>query len=424
MTPAPTQPRDPLVWCGLLATGFLAMVMVRLSTPPAPYFDEIHYVPAARALLEGSEWLNREHPPLGKILLALGMAVFGDNALGWRIMPALAGTLALYAAMRALWHAGHDRFGTIACGVLLASGGFLYVQSRIAMLDVFMAAFLMVALWQLAAAVRQPETGRRRLIMAGVALGLSLASKWNVAPLLPLPGLAFLAARFAAGRRRLLLSRRGIPVPGVSLAEAALWLGLLPLSLYWACFLPLAAITGQPLGPAGFFALHREMIALQQSVIEAHPYQSHWWQWLLNLRPIWYFYEPVDGVQRGVLLLGNPLSTLAGLPALAWCLWAGLRRQRWDALAVALLYAVAVGFWIVAAKPVQFYYHYFVPHMLLMAALALALAQLRAVGHATAAWFLLAASIALFGYFHPIYSAAPLANEAAFAQWMWLDSWR
>ena len=318
-------------------------------------------------------------------------------------------------------------FDLVALGglcVLLASGGFLFVQARIAMLDGFMVAFLAVALWQLAAAVREPETGRRRLILAGVALGLSLASKWNVAPLLPLPGLAFLAARLAAGRRRLILSQRGIPVPGVSLAEAALWLGLLPLLTYWACFLPFAAISGQPVDPASFLALHREMIALQQSVTEAHPYQSHWWQWVLNLRPIWYFYEPVDGVQRGVLLLGNPLTTLAGLPALAWCLWVGLTARRWDALAVALLYAAALGVWIVAAKPVQFYYHYFVPHLLLMAALALWLSELRARGHGRLVLLTLAASLGLFAYFYPIYAAAPLANHASFEQWMWLDSWR
>ena len=416
--------RDPLGWSVAAAACFLALVLTGLATLPAPYFDEIHYLPAARALLDGSGWLNREHPPLGKELLAFAIALLGDNPWGWRTMPALAGAITLFAAMRALWHASHDRFATLAFGLLLASGGFLFVQARIAMLDGFMVAFLCLALWQLTAAVREPETGRWRLALAGAALGLSLASKWNVAPLLPLPGLAFLAARFAAGRRRLLLSRRGIPVPGVSLAEAALWLGVVPLLVYWATFVPFALVSGDPVGPAGILALHREMIALQQSVVTPHPYQSHWWQWALNLRPIWYFYEPVDGVLRGVLLLGNPLTMLAGLPALAWCLWSGLARRQWAALGVALLYAVALGTWIVAAKPVQFYYHYFLPHLFLMAALALALAELRRRGQGKPALLAPIASMAVFALFHPLYSAAPLANESSFEQWMWLDSWR
>lgn len=420
-SPRQTASRVP---CAVLALAFALLAAVGLTLAPAPYFDEVHYLPAARALLDGTAWLNREHPPLGKELIALGIALLGDTPWGWRIAPVLAGTLALYAALRALWHASHDRFATLVFGVLLASGGFLFVQSRIAMLDVFMAAFLMLALWQLAAAVREPENGRLRLALAGIALGLSLASKWNVAPLLPLPGLAFLAARMAAGRRRLLLSRRGIPVPGVSLLEAAMWLGLVPLAVYWASFVPPALITGEPIGPAAFLALHHEMIALQQSVTEAHLYQSHWWQWALNLRPIWYFYEPVDGVLRGILLLGNPLTMIAGLPALAWCLWVGVTRRRWDVLAVATLYLVAFGFWAIAAKPVQFYYHYFVPHLFLCAALALVLARWWQRGWKVPALLVPLASLALFAWFWPIYSAAPLASEHAFETWMWLDSWR
>ena len=39
---------------------------------------------------------------------------------------------------------------------------------------------------------------------------------------------------------------------------------------------------------------------------------------------------------------------------------------------VALLYLLTLGFWIVAAKPIQFYYHYLLPSMFLLAALALA----------------------------------------------------
>jgi hypothetical protein len=120
-------------------------------------------LPAARAILALSHPLNPEHPPLGKEILALGIALFGDRPLGWRIMPALFGTLGLFAAMRAMWFASASRFATIACGVLLVTAFPLFVQSRIAMLDIFMASFALVALWMCAGAVREPETARWRL---------------------------------------------------------------------------------------------------------------------------------------------------------------------------------------------------------------------------------------------------------------------
>nr|WP_240049023.1 glycosyltransferase family 39 protein [Parerythrobacter lutipelagi] len=387
-------------------------------------FDEVHYLPAARELLTTGGWTNREHPMLGKELIALGIALFGDNAFGWRVLPALFGALALYSGMRAMWFANLSRFASLAFGVLLGTGFLLFVHARIAMLDVFMAAFFLLALWHCAAAVREPETGRWRLIVAGVALGLAMASKWNVVFLAMLPGLAFFIARLTAGRRRLITSRRGIPVAGMALWEAALLLGVLPLFAYWLTFLPAYFAPENPLEPGGFVALHSEIMRLQASVVKPHPYQSVWTDWLFNLRAIWYLYEPIDGAQRGVVLLGNPLTMLLGIPAMLWAAWAGVAQRRWDALAVVLLFAVALGMWPLADKPIQFYYHYFLPSCFLLAALALACDALWQRGWRWSVLAPLAGSVLVFAYFYPILSAWPLANEMSFTNWAWIDGWR
>ena len=125
-----------------------------------------------------------------------------------------------------------------------------------------------------------------------------------------------------------------------------------------------------------------------------------------------------------MLLIGNPLTMLLGLPALAWCAWVGIKRQRFDALAVAVFYAVSLGLWIVAAKPVQFYYHYLLPSVFLIAALALALDALWRRGRRAIPLLVLAGSAAMFAFFWPILSAAPLDGRDAFTRWTWLDSWR
>ncbi len=417
------KPFDPIGWNTALALAFFALCLVRLTIPPTPNFDEIHYLPAARALLDGSEWLNREHPILGKELIALGIAIFGDTPFGWRIMPLLFGTLALFASMRALWFASLSGFASIAYGILLATGFFLFVQSRIAMLDIFMVAFFAVALWQCAAALREPETGLKRLTIAGVAIGFAMASKWNVLLLAMMPGLAFFAARLTAGRRRLLTSKRGIPIPGLSLLQAFLLLGLLPLVAYWLPHSWAFFVDDNPLRPGGFIDYHSSVIALQESVKDPHPYESVWYQWVLNTRSIWYLFEPIDGVQRGIVLLGNPLTMLIGLPALAWCAWTGCVRRRWDMIALVAMYLVSLGMWLVVNKPVQFFYHYFLPSCFLYGALALALDELWRRGWRRPVGAVLGASGALFAFFYPILSAAALDSDDAFMRWMWLSSW-
>ena len=371
---------DPLLASLGLTLFFFALCLWRIEIPGTHYFDEIHYLPAARELLAGTAYRNPEHPPLGKEIIAAGIALFGDNPWGWRFFPVLAGSATMFAALRALWQVSHRQAATLAYGVLLATGFILFVQSRIAMLDIFMAAFVMIALWLFAAActARTTARARRNLALAGIAIGCALASKWNTIPLAPVFGLAFLGIRWrAVGTARLLSDNKAPPVRGVSLVEAALWLGLVPVLVYAVTFWPAYVLPKRPFAGLGPIASQEYMLGLQMSVKAFHPYQTHWSDWVLNTRGIWYAFNSYDGAQRGIMLIGNPLTMWLGLVALTWCAYAAVFLRRADAAAVVILYAASILFWIVAAKPVQFYYHYFLPSCFQLAALALAIDRLR-----------------------------------------------
>ena len=432
MTPrsdSPAVSRDPLAWCWLLTAAFLALVLHRLAIPSKPYFDEIHYLPAARNLLALSAVLNPEHPLLGKELIAGSIWLLGDTPFAWRLPSALAAAVALFAGLRATWWASLSRPATLIAGLLLVSNFLLFVIARIAMLDAAMLAFAMVAVWLCARAVRQPEHGHLLLAMAGTALGLSLAAKWSVAPLAILPGLAFAIARFVAlGQRRagILTASDARPVPGVSLVAAAVLLGAVPVAVYLLSFLPLAWFETGAVPFAEVIEFQWRMKDLQESVIKPHPYQSQWWQWVADWRPIWFLYEKIDGAQRGVLMVGNPLTMWLGLPAVLACaVWGGLRRDP-AMLAVAVLYAASLALWIVAPKPVQFYYHYLLAGTFLTIALGLILGALwQRGGHwRWPATVVVSASLGLFAWFYPILSSASLPGANAYLTYTWLFSWR
>jgi dolichyl-phosphate-mannose--protein O-mannosyl transferase len=424
MSLPPSRPDDPFAWHLVIALGFFGLGLVRLGIPSAPYFDEVHYVPAIRSFIELNITINEEHPPLAKQIMALGVWLLGDNPYGWRIMSLLAGTLALLAAMRAMWLTGRARAASLLTGVFVASNFLLFVHARIAMLDVFMVSFVMLALWMLAGALRQNETARLRLAIAGVALGAAMAAKWNAVPLAMLPGLAFLVLRVRAAGWQFMTSTRAAPVRGMALWEAAVWLGAVPLAVYALTFWPYSWFIEVRAPTAQLIGFHQYMLELQTQLHPPHPYQSSWWQWVLNLRPIWYLYETADGAQRGIMLIGNPLTMLAGLPALAWCAWAGVRGRRADCLAVSILYLASLALWVVAPKPVQFYFHYFLPAMFLSAALALATQQLWQRGNRLVPVALVAGALALFGWWYPVLSAAPLSGDQPYLRWAWFQSWR
>src|SRR5690606_35538720 len=109
--------------------------------------------------------------------------------------------LGLFAFGRLVWWASARRFATIAAMLLLASNFMWFIQSRIAMLDIFAAALLLVALWQFAAAVQGTRHTRLRLVASGICMGLALGAKWSVAPFLPLPGLIVLLLHIRARRQ-------------------------------------------------------------------------------------------------------------------------------------------------------------------------------------------------------------------------------
>ena len=435
MTPqfqtATPREKDPALWCAVIAAAFFFLVLHRLGIPSKPMFDEIHYLPAARRLIDLTARLNPEHPLVGKQLIAWSMQAIGDTPFGWRFPSAVLGGLGLWAMMRALWWSSLSRTATILFGLLLATDFIWFMMSRIALLDMAMAGFMALAVWQWALAWRNPSgsvwLARGHLLLAGVFMGVSLGAKWNGALLLPLPGLVFALNRWQAlkGRRAGLLwtSRGAGPVPGVSLIEAAVWLGMVPLLVYFATFLPAFFYETQPMTVGGLWHWQQYMLQLQDSVKKPHTYMSVWWQWVANIRAIWFLYEEVDGAQRGVLMIGNPFTMLAGLPALLFCAWGGFRGKRVHLLVVAA-YVLLVGFWAINGKPVQFYYHYMLASCFLLAALALVLGEWWDLGLQWPTKVTLVLSFGLFIGFYPILSAAELPGKDSYRAYTWLDSWK
>lgn len=421
-----SRDQDPATWCGAITIFFLALVWWRLAIPHEIYFDEVHYVNAARKQL-GHIRVNPEHPMLAKTILAMMIEWLGDRSLVWRIPSAVGGALGLFAFSRIVWFASGSARAAIIATVLVATDFFWFIQSRIAMLDMTMASLAMLAGWQLAAAIRQPHQGRWRLALGGVLMGLSLGAKWSVAPLLALPGLVFLILKLRDNGWRFAWARSGGPVPGISLIEAAIWLGLVPLAVYWATFWPAFHWAARPVDPWDPIGWHQHMLMLQDSVKKPHPYRSVWYQWISNWRAIWYLYKEVEGAQRGVVLIGNPFTMYAGLVALVWAAIEAVQRRRKDLIAFIALYIASLLFWALSGKPVQFIYHYLLPSTFLMAILALAL---DAAGQRKDRWRRLmpigiGLSVIMFAVFYPIISAFPLCcGRPSFEFWMWLPRWR
>ncbi len=152
---------DPRLVLG--AIMFIALIsrLVWINVPgQAVVFDEPFYVNAARVMLSlpmppGSNYSNApkgydpntEHPPLGKVLIAASMRIFGDNPYGWRIPSLLAGLAAILLIYGIVRAAGGDPwFGVLAAG-LFTFDNLAMTHSRVGALDMPLVAFMLLGAW-------------------------------------------------------------------------------------------------------------------------------------------------------------------------------------------------------------------------------------------------------------------------------------
>jgi dolichyl-phosphate-mannose-protein mannosyltransferase len=400
------------------AVAVLAAVvtLVRLGTPADIVFDETFYVPDARGLLaDGVEPGFAVHPPLGKWVIAAGIAVVGDHPLGWRIGGALLAVVAVVATVELTRRLTGRTWPGVVAGVLLTLDGAWLVPARTAMLDVTVAAAVTVGAWLLVvdhqratarAADRPPHVpwrGRWPLAAAGVAFGVAAATKWSGLAALGAATLLATGWELAARRRRTI----GRPAPA-DLAGACgrvmLALAVIPAVVYLAAFVPWMAADDRVARatPAvdtaapptvtdrldGLWRYHRGVLAFHTDLDAGHPYRAPATTWLVQARPVVYFFETcgpdgrddegrpctVAGPEEAaeIVALGNPALWWSGLVLLPV---AASRLRRRDAAAVVPLTFLGMQLlpWLLAVRPVfSFYTTPLIPFLAVAVAVALA----------------------------------------------------
>ncbi len=158
-----------------------------LGHPAEIVFDEVHFVAQGRHYLHGESFLD-PHPPLAKLLIALGIFLFGDRPVGWRVGNATLGTAIVgitYLLGRRM--SGSRLVGALAGAIILCDGMYL-VDSHYAVIDIvyLTCAAVSYLLFFKFAQTHDASARRRILPWIGLALGLCLASK------LYIPAITFL----------------------------------------------------------------------------------------------------------------------------------------------------------------------------------------------------------------------------------------
>jgi hypothetical protein len=341
--PPPGRWRRHRRWLFALAVVALlaemAIAMVTTAVEQTPTIDEPVYAgTAVFSLQQHSLRYNPEHPPLGKLIIATGLA-FADV----RVDPAFDGDQT-QLGRRVLYESGHDpgrllllarlpvivltllfglvvfafardltgSAGGLAALALYAFSPDLIAHGSLATLDVPMAGFLLTSAWLLWRARRRPAV---YLPLAGLALGAAVATKMSALAAVPvvvlLAVLSVWHARHAPGEG----PRRTVRHLALGAAAAA-GVALIVVAVVWASYLavdPRLRWTAPPgLPPVEGLRALTEWLPLPRPYLDGMRVQfgfenQVWTTFLygrLHVGSLWYYLP-------AALLVKTPLGALA-----------------------------------------------------------------------------------------------------------------
>lgn len=318
--------------------------------------DERVYLEAGQQYVDGDVALNREHPPLAKLLFGLVGRALGEPVLGGRLVGVAAGVAIAVAVFVLVRRMAGRGWGLVAAGLWvvlphtlrmadLAWGGFDRLD-RYAMLDPVATA---LAMWALVAAVhwsdeaaREPPGRLRWAVVAGALVGLAAGAKLSGA----LVGPVVAATPWLTGWRR--WSWRTV--------AASVTVGAIAVAAFALAYLPLGGEAVE---------VFRDMVAFQgrhaasghDVVVAGRAYPSAPW-WAQG----WYAWRDEGGLVVVALSLAAVVGAVAG---------GGPGRRRDRGLVTA---AVVVPVAVLAASPVLLPHYRFLwlPSLVVLASVGVA----------------------------------------------------
>ena len=399
------------------------------------YFDEIYHGRTAYENIKNIYPYEITHPPLGKIIISLGIRIFGMTPFGYRFMGAFFGVLMLLPLYILL----KNMFGktkVAMCGTLLFAFEFMhFTQTRIATIDTYgvfftLLSFLFMWRWMTAPYTAKLRTTWLDLFLCGLSFGLGCACKWTV--LYAGVGLAALWLLRAIMKYRAVgLGHYGRELLG-TIGLSVLFFSVIPVIIYCLSYIPYGLALGYKmpgmLTDGNYYKLIWDnqvyMLTYHNGVNQTHPYSSRWYQWLFDVRPILYYLQYNGETKSAFGAFNSPLISWAGLAALISIVFAFWKRRKPQAVLIWAGYLCQFLPWVIITRT-TFAYHYFGCILFLTIAISFVFDELieRRSKNDKLVYAFTGLNTALFVLFYPVLSGVEASVQFCLNVLKWFPSW-
>ena len=354
------------------------------------FFDEVYHPRNAWEIAMQQHMYASVHPLLGTSIMALFIRLFGMSPFIWRLPGALFGIFMvplMYAILHALF--GETKFS--AAGTAFLALDFMHITtSRIGTLESFSVFFILLMYYCMIRwiACDYYETPLRSqllwLLKCGIATGLGMATKWTAC--YSAAGLAVIlfAALFVHWRKAARCPDRSEQKQLKQIFTKNTVTTIL-LCFVFFIFIPLAiyilAYSWTPIWRDGWSVLNvwnhtKYMYDYHVNLDATHPYQSTWYMWLLDIRPIWYYSGTFfETVQHTIACFSNPILCWCGFIAAIYTGISWFRNRSEAAFIILAGYLSALLPWVAVDRCV-FAYHFYPTSMFMFMAMVYMFRQL------------------------------------------------
>ena len=392
----------------LLVLMIVAGVVLRIQNVGYPFhqsFDEPQYATAAHQFMVGVPDTGECcHPPLGKLMIGVGMLLVGNNPAGWRFAPLCLGLQNIVLVFLIASALFEDRRAGWFAAAFMAADGFFLTYSRASLPDMSLACLV---LWSLLAAIT--ARGWPGVLACALLVGLAASIKW-VGLLVGLPACV-----------AILLLRR---VPWYTLVS----FGIVPF-VHLAVWMLGLWLIGHPNGVADVWAeMQRRAQTHLGFVHGTNPLESAWYTWLVLYHPIVIKSSQLGAKIRLAARVGNVALWVAAdacllvLPVLGaaavlsprwrerWLAWFDVRYSK--ALAIVGVSWVSMMLLWFTRRITTYWYHYLTPWGIALVLLGGVAARLDRRFPKGVLSFVLVV-LAVFVYFAPVWAELPISVAAA-----------
>ncbi|MDE7285800.1 MAG: phospholipid carrier-dependent glycosyltransferase [Lachnospiraceae bacterium] len=411
-------------------------------------FDEQELLPSANTYLTGSmfdetfqartayEYLNGlpayeiVHPPLGKILISLGISLFGMHPFGWRFMSVLFGICIIPLIYLFAKRSFKNTFIAAATSALLTFDCMHFTLSRIATIDIFAAFFILLmyyfmyryfaedSLYRASASshkdVFPPPKVYLPLALSGISMALGIATKWT--GVFAGIGLAILFIWYTISH-----------YPGKQTLRlfffCCLFFILIPGAVYVLSFIPVVGFTHSGLIDKVIQA-SQYIFTYHSTLVDEHYYSSRFYEWAF----IWMQLlctSSMEGIGKmsSISTMGNPAIWWTGIFCQLYVLFRWILKKDKKAGFLCISYLAQYIPWMFVSRT-TYIYHYFPASLFMILMIGYTMLHIKEhfpYGKKMITIYM-AIVVLCFFLFFPLVSGFPVSREYGLSL-RWLKDW-